>query len=69
MTSANKIAATVTLGWRWECYLGACAAPPPNSVNCSWNNGFTAGDPYLATNAWTGGNGPVTIVFASGIMG
>jgi hypothetical protein len=70
VTSANKIAATVTLAGAGSVISVVCAAPPPNSVNCSWNNGFTAGDSLLwATNAWTGGNGPVTIAFASGIMG
>src|ERR1039457_2941577 len=44
---------------------------PPLSTNCSWNGaGFTAGDSLLwAVNAYTGGNGPMTLTFASGIIG
>jgi len=48
-----------------------CKEAPPFSKDCSWNGiGFTAGDSLLWTvNAWTGGNGPLTLTFTSGIVG
>jgi hypothetical protein len=43
---------------------------PPASGSCSWTGGFTAGDEVLwASNALSGGNGPLTLTFGQGITG
>jgi len=71
VTSNKGLSATVTLAGANNVVSVVCSAAPPLSTNCSWNGtGFTAGDSLLwAVNAWTGGNGPLTLTFASGIVG
>ena len=70
--SSNKgLSATVTLAAANSVVSVVCSEAPPLSSNCSWNGtGFTAGDSLLwAVNAYAGGNGPITLTFASGIIG
>ena len=71
VVSNNTLSTTVTLAGANSVVSAVCSAAPPLSTNCSWNGtGFTAADSLLwAVNAWTGGNGPVTLSFGSGIIG
>src|ERR1022692_3972891 len=71
VTSNHGLSATVTLAGANSVVSVVCAQAPPLSTNCSWNGaGFTAGDSLLwSVNAYTGGNGPMTLTFASGIIG
>ena len=71
VVSNHGLSATVTLAGANSVVSVVCALAPPLSTNCSWNGaGFTAGDSLLwTTNAFGGGNGPVTVTFASGVIG
>jgi hypothetical protein len=71
VTSNHGLSATASLAAANSVVSVVCSAAPPLSENCSWNGkGFTAGDSVLwAVNAYTGGNGPITLTFAQGIIG
>ena len=71
VTSNHGLSTSVTLAHANSVASIVCAQAPPLSSNCSWNGtGFTAGDTLLwSVNAYTGGNGPITLAFASGIAG
>jgi hypothetical protein len=71
VNSSNSLSTTVSLAGANSLVSVVCAQAPPLSTNCSWNGaGFTAGDSLLwAVNAFAGGNGPVTLAFASGVEG
>jgi Abnormal spindle-like microcephaly-assoc'd, ASPM-SPD-2-Hydin len=71
VNSNHGLSTGVTLAGPHSVVSVVCALAPPLSQNCSWNgSGFTAGDSLLwTTNAFGGGNSPVTLTFASGIIG
>jgi hypothetical protein len=71
VTSNKGLSTTVTLAAANSVVSVVCSQAPPLSTNCSWNStGFTDGDSLLwAVNAYAGGNGPLTLAFASGVRG